>query len=157
MDDIMLDIGSGKMSKVAETILMGVSSSNLQVLLDNKINVRLDSRLHEEKYGFWDTEAQSIYYPEERMLCLWDRADEKKGFWRQEAQDYGSSMVNKFCDSYAKKTDAIVEPLVGYTYTIPLTISTGKSTTVIMQRHYAYEAASKRWSEKHPDLLKPNF
>lgn len=85
------------------TVLKGTESTALDVFIKNDIAICLDSRLQQQRLGFWDTRIYGIYYNHNQpVVTLWDNGivDEGESLWHTDTIDYGADVLEKFVDRY---------------------------------------------------------
>lgn len=75
--------------------LSDVKTSALDLLIENNIQVCLDSRLNEQDTGIFDYKIAGIYYPGERILTVFDRASSYGSFGATQSF-YGRGVIEDF-------------------------------------------------------------
>lgn len=112
-----LDVCSNNDSAVVtprmQDILKNVKTKHLRTLRDNNVSVCLDTRLPDQKNGFFDREMQGIYYSGvlssdsgslTSIVSLWDNGQpvSEDGFFKKDASDRGAEMVTSFAKAVSK-------------------------------------------------------
>lgn len=134
-------------------VFMSTNTEALRYLESNNITVCLDKRLAHEEYGFFESSAKAIYYPdtpEGRIISLWDNGNHTAdhGFLESTAETWGDRSLEKFPDGFGGWFDSyetLVQaemPMFGHK------TSCGKSCTTIGWEHFENLPA-------HPNLQTP--
>lgn len=140
-------------------VLMETRSADLDYLIDHGITVCLDKRLQNQVDVFWGDEAEGIYYPDVKVISLWDnRMDEAtRGMFEYSAATRGDKFLEHFEDTFGGWTDKydslddVHTPLFAHHYTT----SAGKSTTTHYRWHDEHQRSMGSVFENQPHLRVP--
>lgn len=145
-------------------VFMNTRSKTLDYFIANKITVCLDKRLQQQNNGFWNYRAQGIYYPDQKILTLWDNGKNQahKGFFDSTAVSKGSDFLRSFSQNFGgmfdryKDVSDVKNPLLGHFYTTTHSCGERCHTT---DDHYDWEDAGVGWRTDtlniNPSLQQP--
>ncbi len=125
-------------------VLTETRATTLDYLIENDITVCLDQRLQGQQSTFWGDEAEGIYYPDVKVISLWDNGQDQEtaGFWDWTAVSHGPDFLNNFDDTFGGWGDKyesladVASPLFAHHYTTRV----GKTTNT----HYSWHDADQR-------------
>lgn len=137
-------------------VLMDTCTADLEYLRDRKITLCLDTRLYDQKQGWFDKEIMGVFYNEGDKggtIALWDngKKPENTGFFDRGAYDHGSDMLGKMAEMLR---DGDIEDRERHYYFGSYTRTIGKT----MQTYTEWRAESDFDDgavKKNPELLQP--
>ncbi|MCM2344939.1 MAG: hypothetical protein NDJ24_10310 [Alphaproteobacteria bacterium] len=98
-------------------VLAGAESNALDSLREEGVTVCLDQRLTKGDYGFFDKTIRGVYYPESKIISVWDngRDPTDQSWYETKSTDWGGESITKFASEVAGKAD-MNEKQIGATY-----------------------------------------
>ena len=125
-------------------VLMETRSTSLDYLIENDITVCLDKRLQDQHNGFWGDDAEGIYYPDVKVISLWDNGKDEntRGVFEISAATRGDRFLDNFDDTFGgwlskyESLSDVTTPLFAHHYTT----RSGKSSTT----HYKWHDSEQR-------------
>lgn len=127
-----------------EEVLSKTNTKALEYFKSNGIVICLDKRLQDQKDVFWGDEAEGIYYPDSKVISLWDngKSAAQRGFFDYSAATRGQRFLNRFENTFGGWNDKyeslseVTTPLFAHHYTT----RAGKSRST----HYKWHDADQR-------------
>lgn len=120
-------------------------SVTLDYLINEGITVCLDQRIADARdaSGTWDQRADAFYYPDEKILTLYDNGNSyaNSGTFEQTAGDYGDDLLDSFRRGYRGILQNYPDLQLGYNHSKGTAWVDGGSDYAIAQ--------------KNPELLEP--
>lgn len=106
--NLTADYPNGTYDERFKEALDGAKTSALDLLIENNIQVCLDSRLNDQERGFFDYPIAGVYYPDQRILTVFDKAASYGHFGTEQAF-YGIGVVEDFQDELADGDISLTE------------------------------------------------
>ena len=122
----------------------------LKELENHGIAILLDARLSHQHNGLFDREAIGIYYPKDKVICLYDNGRDTKTFIGRDADDHSVEMLEKFAEALRDGKISSSEPTFAGRYSRRI----GKTTTYYVR----WDSASdfdRDTQVKNPALNRP--
>lgn len=108
-----------------EEVLSETNTRALDYFKENGIVICLDKRLQNQKDVFWGDEADGIYYPDSKVISLWDngKSEAQRGMFEYSAATWGDRFLNRFENTFGGWNDKydnlaqVTTPLFAHHYT----------------------------------------
>lgn len=137
-------------------VLMETRTADLEYLRDRNITICLDTRLYNQKQGWFDKEIMGIFYNDGEKggtIALWDngKVSANTGFFDRGAYEHGSDMLEKMAEMMRNgeiETDQVRYYFASYTRQV------GKVTQNYTEWRSGYDFDDGA-IDKNPELLQP--